>query len=92
MPYFSIMPFLLTRLYRFRREVVLLWRALFHAATPLHLKLLTVATALYLVSPIDLLPEFIPFAGLIDDVVLIPFAVNWIARRVPAEVVRDTGR
>ena len=65
-----------------------LWFALRHPASPGWLKLGTAAIALYLVSPIDLLPDFIPFIGAVDDIVLIPLAIRWLLKRLPPEIAR----
>lgn len=78
--------FLFGRLLQFRNELVALGRAFFDARTPLYLKGAMLALVAYLVSPIDLVPEFIPFLGLVDDIVLVPFAVNWIFGRLAPEV------
>jgi len=78
------------RLYTFRMEALTLWRAFWHPDTPLHLKAATLFAALYLVSPIDLVPDFIPFAGWIDDLVLVPLMVSWIVRLLPAHVTGAT--
>jgi uncharacterized membrane protein YkvA (DUF1232 family) len=86
----------LSRLYVFRQEAVILWCAFWHPDTPLPLKAATLFAAFYLVSPIDLVPDFIPFAGWIDDLVLVPLMVSWIVKLLPAHVatkpVRATGR
>jgi uncharacterized membrane protein YkvA (DUF1232 family) len=42
--------------------------------------------ALYLVSPLDLVPDFVPVLGLADDLVLVPLALRWLLARLPAEV------
>jgi len=76
----------LSRLYLFRQEARILWRAFWHPDTPLHLKAATLFAAFYLVSPIDLVPDFIPFAGWIDDLVLVPLMVSWIVRALPMHV------
>jgi uncharacterized membrane protein YkvA (DUF1232 family) len=69
---------LLARLMQFRDELVALWRAFIAAETPLHLKALMLLVPLYLLSPIDLIPDFIPFAGWLDDLVIVPMLVSWI--------------
>ena len=76
----------LGRILAFREEAGLLWRAFWHPETPLYLKGATLFAALYLVSPIDLVPDFVPFAGWIDDLILVPLMVSWIARMLPPHV------
>jgi uncharacterized membrane protein YkvA (DUF1232 family) len=74
---------LIARLVQFRNELLLLFRAFFDSRTPLWLKAAMLGVVVYVVSPFDLIPEFIPFLGVVDDLVLIPLAVEWIARRLP---------
>ncbi|MCF4099387.1 YkvA family protein [Maritalea mediterranea] len=77
------MNLIVQRLMRFRREIVMLWRAFWHPLTPTYLKVLTILTALYVISPIDLVADFIPVLGWIDDFVIVSFAVSWIVSRLP---------
>ena len=77
---------LLPRLFLFRKEVVQLWKAFWAPETPLHLKAATLFAAFYLVNPIDIVPDFIPFAGWLDDLVLVPIMVSWIVSRLPVPV------
>jgi uncharacterized membrane protein YkvA (DUF1232 family) len=42
--------------------------------------------ALYLVSPIDLVPDFVPVLGVVDDLVLVPMVLRWLLARLPAGV------
>lgn len=63
-----------------------LWRALRHPQSPGWLKLGTLMLALYVVSPIDVVPDFIPFLGVVDDLVLVPIAIRWMLKRLPAAV------
>ena len=69
-----------------------LWFALRHPASPAWLKWGTAAIVLYLLSPIDLVPDAIPFLGVVDDLVLVPFAIRWLMKRLPPELRRDTAR
>ena len=80
---------LLPRLVLFRKEVVQLWKAFFAPETPLFLKAATLFVAFYLVSPIDILPDFIPFLGWVDDIILVPLMVSWIVSRLPIPVKAD---
>lgn len=77
------MNMLLPRLILFRKEVVQLWKAFRAAETPLHLKAATLFVAFYLVNPFDILPDFIPFLGWVDDLILVPLMVSWIVSRLP---------
>ena len=69
-----------------------LWFALRHPAAPGWLKVGTALIALYLVSPIDLIPDAIPFVGVLDDIVLVPLAIRWLLGRLPAQVRADAER
>lgn len=72
-----------------RRDGRLLWYALRHPDAPRWLKPAALGLVLYAISPIDLIPDFIPGLGLMDDVVLIPLAVHFILRRLPAHALRQ---
>ena len=63
-----------------------LWYALQHPDAPRWLKGGTALLLLYLVSPIDLIPDVIPVFGLLDDVIIIPAAIRWMLKRLPAHV------
>lgn len=63
-----------------------LWFALRHPGAPGWLKLGTALIALYLLSPVDLLPDALPFIGVIDDIVLVPLAIRFLLRRLPPEI------
>ena len=73
-------------LIRFQENLGILWRAFLHPKTPFYLKAIMVAVVIYLISPIDILPDFIAVLGWVDDVLLVTFAVNWIAARLPEEI------
>jgi uncharacterized membrane protein YkvA (DUF1232 family) len=74
---------LLARFLTFRRELATLWRAFLAPETPLHLKALMLLVPAYLLSPIDLIPDIIPFLGWIDDLVIVPLLVGWIVKMLP---------
>ena len=67
-----------------------LWHALRHPAAPGWLKVGTVLIVLYVLSPIDLIPDAIPFLGAVDDLVLVPLAIRWLLKRLPPEIARAT--
>ena len=65
-----------------------LWFALRHPAAPGWLKLGTAMIALYLFSPIDLIPDVLPFVGMVDDIVLVPLAIRWLLKKLPPEIAQ----
>ena len=71
------------RILRFRNELMILWRAFMAPATPLWLKGLMLIVPLYLLSPIDLIPDFIPLAGWLDDIIIVPLLGSWLVGVVP---------
>lgn len=62
----------------------MLWRAFWTRSTPLYLKAAAIFAVLYLVWPLDLIPDF-PLAGWIDDVLIVPLIISWIVARLPRE-------
>jgi uncharacterized membrane protein YkvA (DUF1232 family) len=80
------------RLLQFRTELMMLWRAFLAQETPLWLKGLMLIVPLYLISPLDIIPDFIPLAGWLDDMVVIPLLVSWIVSLLPQETDRRTTR
>ncbi len=88
------MTSLLSRFLQFRAELAVLWRAFMAPETPVPLKALMLLVPLYLISPLDLIPDFIPFAGWLDDVVVVPMLVSWIVSMLPrpAPVRRTAGK
>lgn len=74
---------------RIKRDAVTLWFAGKHPLTPWYAKALGLFVVAYALSPIDLIPDFIPVLGYLDDVLLLP-ALIWLAvRLLPANVLAD---
>jgi len=69
-----------------------LWFALRHPAAPGWLKIGTAMVVLYLVSPIDLIPDAIPFVGAIDDLVIVPMAIRLLLKRLPPDIAAASRR
>ena len=70
-----------------KRDVVALWLAARDPRTPLTAKLVAAAVAAYALSPIDLIPDFIPILGLLDDLVLVPAGIWLAVRLIPADLL-----
>jgi uncharacterized membrane protein YkvA (DUF1232 family) len=65
-----------------------LWKLFKHADTPWLVKAVAVAVLAYALSPIDLIPDFIPVLGMLDDVVLIPLGVALAVKLTPRHLWR----
>ncbi len=75
-----------------RGDAQRLWFALRHPAAPGWLKPATALLVLYLLSPFDLLPDALPFIGVVDDLVLLPLAIHWMLSRLPPGLRADLER
>ena len=74
---------------RIKRDGVTLWFALRDPRTPWWVKALAALVAAYALSPIDLVPDFIPVLGYLDDVVLLPGLIWLTVRLMPAALRED---
>ncbi|MFN6933932.1 MAG: YkvA family protein [Tsuneonella sp.] len=72
-----------------RREALTLWVAARDPRTPLAAKVLAGAVAGYAFSPIDLIPDFIPVLGLIDDLLIVPLGIWAVLKLVPAPLLAE---
>jgi uncharacterized membrane protein YkvA (DUF1232 family) len=70
-----------------RRDAYALYLACQDPRTPWYAKLLAAAVAAYAFSPIDLIPDFIPLLGYLDDLILIPAGILLAIRLIPAPVL-----
>lgn len=77
------------RAHSVKRDVLVLYRAYHDSRVPWYAKLLIVATIAYTLSPIDLIPDFIPVFGYLDDLILIPFAVVLAVKLIPPAVLEE---
>jgi uncharacterized membrane protein YkvA (DUF1232 family) len=71
------------------RLVRLVWKLTRDPRVPARNKATLLVVGAYLASPVDLIPDFIPGIGQVDDLIVIAFALDQILNRVPPEVVRE---
>jgi uncharacterized membrane protein YkvA (DUF1232 family) len=74
---------------RLEREIVVLWICTRHSRTPTLAKVLAVALVAYALSPIDLIPDFIPVLGYLDDLLIVPLGVWLVLKLVPGDVIAE---
>jgi uncharacterized membrane protein YkvA (DUF1232 family) len=72
-----------------RRDGHALYLAARDPRVPWYVKLFAVGIAAYALSPIDLIPDFIPILGYLDDLVLLPLAIALAVRMIPADIMAE---
>lgn len=72
-----------------KRDTIALWLAARDPRTPLAAKVLAGAVAAYALSPVDLIPDFIPVLGLLDDLIIVPAGIWLVLRLVPAALMDE---
>jgi uncharacterized membrane protein YkvA (DUF1232 family) len=74
---------------RIKRDVHALYLASIDPRVPWYAKLLAIAVAGYALSPIDLIPDFIPVLGYLDDVIIVPLGILLAVRLIPADIMAE---
>ena len=74
-----------------RAEGAVLWRALWHPKTPNTARLAALGVILYVLSPIDIVPDFLPILGWLDDLVILPLGLALVRGLIPPEVWLASG-
>lgn len=74
----------------FRKDLLVMAIAVRNPSTPRYIKALLSATFIYLISPIDLIPDTLPVVGWLDDAVIVPAAVCGLLNLLPDRVRRDS--
>lgn len=74
---------------KLKQETVPIYHALFDSRTPVMAKILAALTVAYLLSPIDLIPDFIPVLGLLDDLIIVPLLIKATLELIPKYVLDD---
>jgi len=71
-------------------EVLILYYALQHRLTPIYAKLPAIVALFYLLSPVDFIADVIPFAGYIDDLIVVPLMLQLSLRLLPVQVKEES--
>ena len=75
---------------RIKHDAMTVYFAARDPRTPFSVRLLALAIAAYALSPIDLIPDFIPVLGHLDDVVLLPLGIVLVIKLTPAIVIEES--
>jgi uncharacterized membrane protein YkvA (DUF1232 family) len=73
----------------FKSNVNTLYKAIKDPRVTWYIKFLTLILLAYIISPVDLVPDFIPILGLLDEAILVPVAVSLIVKLIPEHIAND---
>jgi uncharacterized membrane protein YkvA (DUF1232 family) len=72
-----------------KRDVHAIYLASRDPRVPWYVKALAIAVAAYALSPIDLIPDFVPVLGYLDDLILVPLGIVLVVRLIPPSVMAE---
>ena len=72
-----------------RRDAHALYLAARDPRTPWYAKAVAIAVAAYALSPIDLIPDFIPLLGYLDDLIIVPLGIALVVRMIPPDLMAE---
>jgi uncharacterized membrane protein YkvA (DUF1232 family) len=85
----TMMQTIKARARELRRETYALYLAVRDPRTPWYARALAGAVVAYALSPIDLIPDFIPVIGYLDDLIVVPLGIALALKLIPAQVMAD---
>ena len=74
---------------RLKTDIPAVFLALKDQRTPWYAKMIAAVVVVYALSPIDLIPDFIPVLGYLDDLVILPMLIAWCVKCIPKDVFAD---
>src|SRR3979411_3442108 len=74
---------------RLKRDSHAIYLASRDARVPWYAKALALAVAAYALSPIDLIPDFIPVLGYLDDLIIVPLGILLVIKLIPADLMAE---
>ena len=72
-----------------KRDIMALWIAARSNRTPWSARVVAAIVSAYALSPIDLIPDFIPVFGYLDDIIIVPLGIALVIYLIPAELMAD---
>lgn len=77
---------------KLKTDIPAVFLALKEKGTPWYAKIIAAAVVVYALSPVDLVPDFIPVLGYLDDVIILPVLIAWCIRCIPEALFEDCRR
>lgn len=74
---------------KLKQDLLVLYLSYKDPRTPMYAKVLAMCVVAYAFSPIDLIPDFIPIIGYLDDLILVPFGIFLALRVIPSDVLEE---
>ena len=74
---------------RLKTDIPAVFLALKEKRTPWYAKVIAAVIVVYALSPIDLIPDFIPVLGYLDDLIILPSLIAWCVKCIPSDVFED---
>ena len=71
-----------------KRDIAALYIAAHDSRTPWTARVIALAVTLYALSPIDLIPDFIPVIGYLDDLIIVPLGIWLVIRLIPPDLMQ----
>ncbi|MGN0666416.1 MAG: YkvA family protein [Huintestinicola sp.] len=75
--------------FQLKKEIPAIFLALKHKETPVSAKILAAVTISYALSPIDLIPDFIPMLGYLDDIIILPSLAALTLKLIPDDILEQ---
>src|SRR5437868_220219 len=75
-----------------KRNVLALWLAARDPRTPWYAKTVAMLVAAYALSPVDLIPDFIPVVGYLDDIIIVPLGILLAIKLIPPDIIEEHRR
>lgn len=88
----NFLPALKSFVAKMNRELLVLYLSSKDQRTPLTVKILAVYIVAYALSPIDLIPDFIPVLGYLDDIIIVPLGIALCLKLIPEPILQDNRR
>ena len=75
---------------KLKKEIITLYIAFKKKETPIYAKIFAIIVVSYALSPIDLIPDFIPVLGYLDDLILLPLGIKIAVKMIPNDIIIES--